>query len=172
MMEEKRNEILRFIISRFDHYFNLANIKASLLLTINGVLIGVAFSTYLNLFNKAIRPGLKTCVQIGFSMSVILVLISAYFALKVIFAFLKSGKRSLDYHSLVFFGSIQEIEREIFVKKFQETSLDEINKDLIEQAHVLSSGLYKKYKHLNIAVVLTGLGFLFSVLTGIVIYWS
>ncbi len=52
-MSDSKNDTIRFVISRYDAYFNLANIKASLLVTTNGVLLGVAITAFISLYEKS-----------------------------------------------------------------------------------------------------------------------
>jgi len=171
-MGDSKNETIRFVISRYDAYFNLANVKASLLVTTNGVLLGVAITAFISLYEKSSHLEWITQIKVLLSLSVLFILLSSYNSLKVIFSYLKTGNRCADYHSFIFFGSVREIERNTYVEKFGSLSDQELLNDLIEQAHILAVGLSKKYLNLNYSTIYTGISVLLICIVGLVLYWS
>ena len=170
-MDSEKYNAITFVISRYDTYFNLANIKASLLITTNAVLLGVAISSYIALLEKYPLIAGSWYIKSGMTASIALIIISCFFSLKVIFSFLSSGNRTADYHSLVFFGSVCEMKRKTFITKFKEQTASELLTDLSEQAHILSCGLHEKYKNLNRSTIFCGLSILLPSSMSILIYW-
>lgn len=68
--------------------------------------------------------------------------ILTFFALKVVFSFLKSGNVQSEYRSFIYFGSIKEMKKEEFVNAFKASSADELRDDALQQIYLLSSVLY------------------------------
>ena len=157
-MSEGRTSWEQYILTRFDGYFNLANLKASLIIPSNAVLLGVALSGFFGMTTPSGAPPHSVVVRIMVSVSIVLLLISTGCALTVVFSFLKPGSRTLDCHSLIFFGSIRRVQRETFVEKFESASESDMSRDALEQIRLLADALHKKFVWQNAAVVTTGLG--------------
>jgi hypothetical protein len=137
----------KFIIDRFDHYFDSVNNKGNYYLTLNAFLIGAVFTAYLT-FNPALH---FNNVLIGLmSLSIVLGVASIIVTQLAVNPFLKSGN-SAKHQSLIYFGSISSMKESEFINDFvcqQETN---IQKDMLTQVHHLAEGLTNKYKKLNIA---------------------
>ena len=170
-MSEDRKSWEQYILTRFDGYFNLANLKASLIIPSNAVLLGVALSGFSGLIANSGPQPQSITVRIMVSISIGLLLLSSGCALSVVFSFLKPGSRNLDYHSLIFFGSIRKVQRETFIERFDNASESDLSHDALEQIRLLSDALHKKFVWQNAAVVTTGLGIAFLSIAALVACW-
>ena len=126
------------ILTRLDNQFGIANIKASLLVTTKAVLVATAFDLVKKVQNieKSIAFDFVSLLTIG------IFVILTFFALKVVFSFLKSGNVQSEYRSFIYFGSIKEMKKEEFVNAFKASSADELRDDALQQIYLLSSVLY------------------------------
>lgn len=137
----------KFIIDRFDHYFDSANNKGNYYLTLNGFLIGAVFTGYLTFnstihFNNVLIGLMSLCIMLGVASIVMTQL--------AVNPFLKSGN-STKYQSLMFFGSIAGMKEHEFMKDFSAQEPDDVDKDVQQQIYQLAKGLDGKYRKLNIA---------------------
>ena len=171
-MEINKEELARFSITRMDGYFNVSNVKASLLITTNAVIMGTSVTSYLSLIDNVSLPSVIPYIKFGLSLTVILAIISTVFSLQVIFSYLKSGSRTLKYHSLIFFGSISQLDEETYIEEFSKASDEDHLNDILRQVYVLSRGLESKFKNVNRSVVFSGLSILMLAISGMLIYWG
>ena len=155
--ESFKSKFLWETIRRFDHYIATTNTKSSMILAFDGLVIGsilLKFNTVTNLFAPSERGMtlaviLLCCLGITSSLSLV-------YAFRVINPFLKSGNVAGDYHSLLFFGSITDLTKEIYDKKIDELDEQKAQGDLKSQSFVLARGLALKMRDLR-----SSIGFIF-----------
>lgn len=137
-MEKER---LRFCMTRFDHYYDSVNNKATVFLTYNTFIVGVLVASY-SFFLEKIDCNLF--VNIFYIVIIIVGLISMLFTISATKPFF-----SRDTPSLHYFLSISEISKDEFSQKSELLSDEEELSDLRTQVHQLSIGLAKKFKMLR-----------------------
>lgn len=157
-MEPYTLKTAKFILGRFDSYFSLANIKAALVLPANAVLFGTTIAVYQVTFSNS-ASALTPCMRSLLTAAIVAAVISSVCALVVTLSFLKTGNRAGEYLSLVFFGSIRSMDRDVFTKQFLEATESDLSADVLEQIHLLSDALHTKYLWLNWAVTICVLGY-------------
>lgn len=139
-------EHMKFLIGRFDHYYDSANNKGSFYIGINTFILGgicVGFSSYC----KNVQLGMCTCV-----VAIILLVTcfaSIFYTLLAMTPFLKINFGSNTDDSLVFFGGITKYEEADFHLRFRNQLDNEIIEDYQNQIYTLSKGLNDKYKWLQ-----------------------
>ena len=148
-------QLLPFMISRIDSYFQLVTLKASLIFPSNLILLalivgGVPIGT-------PEGPGLPTTSVLFAVISASAVLLSMVFCARAAGAFLK-GTQSGDEGSLIFFGTIAEGTSAQFLKKAKGKDLGDLDEDLAGQIHLLSGCLYRKFQDVNRSIFFLLLG--------------
>jgi len=136
LIEDEKIELLKYNISRFDHYYASVNFKSSFLVVGNITILGFLLN------NK-----IDFCI---FDILIFLILGSLFFVLLAIKPYLKPYQGS---NSILFFNDIANNEH-IFKNKIKNLSKNEYILDLQEQTFILSMGLKNKFSHLNKATIL------------------
>lgn len=144
-----RYDFLKASIVRYDGYYNLAAVKASLLLTSNAIFLAPALG----------EKGQLLGIVAGSSGSRILVVVSALaslvsiaFAALVIASFLTGRTWQHERRSLAFSESVAATTVDDYAKGVTEVSEDELLADLSRLAHLLASGLSSKFRYVNISL--------------------
>jgi hypothetical protein len=140
----------RFIIGRYDHYYDSINNKSAFFLSLNtfvvaGIVAIVASKEDLFRQNDRLSCMMFLILILGF-ISIVLTLLAAIPYLK--------GKIDKDSWSLIFFCSISNQGFKEFTDKLASTSDSELEKDYACQAYLLASGLKYKFKMLKAAGIL------------------
>lgn len=151
-------ERLKFTIQRIDHYYSGVNFKGSFFLGVNTFLLGGCLASLQS--DSLDQIGLQ--VGINFLLIALTSLLSIAYVLWAILPFLKNGK-SYDYESLIFFGSIAEMDFGKFNSNLEKTEEDEFEKDLTRQIHTLSVGLKKKFLRIRTAGITLFISILLSI---------
>lgn len=141
-------EHAKFIISRFDHYYESINNKSTFYIALNTFIFGGICVGYLSLYNK-IKQDATTP---AFLISLLLLSfcwLSIYFTIIALKPFLKDKDQSKEIPSLIFFGGIARHELAYFEEKFNKLDDAAALSDLVQQVHCLAQGLDKKYKKLK-----------------------
>jgi hypothetical protein len=138
------SEHLRFLMSRYDQHFDSVNNKGNFLLTFNTFIFGAIIVSYKDIIQLIHSECLKGWMNLCLLIFVILSLVSLALIIKAIYPFLDSKPTSLLY-----FGSIASMKKDIFINKFRDQEEAEIQEDFFDQLHQLSTGLIKKYKNLS-----------------------
>lgn len=138
MNENDKITLLKYNMSRFDHYYTSINFKSSFLILSNVTILGFVFSRSTN--ENAISLTLSTLLA-GFSI---------FFVLLAIKPFLKSysGK-----DSVLFFGDIKNQGDDFKIKIQNMTEINYID-DLINQNMILAQGLKYKFEMLNCGTII------------------
>jgi len=144
-----RYDFLKASIVRYDGYYNLAAVKASLLLTSNAIFLAPALG----------EKGQLLGIIAGSSGSRILVIISALaslvsiaFAALVIGSFLTRRQWHHERHSLAFSESVAATPVDDYARAVAEVSEADLLADLSRLAHLLASGLTSKFRYVNISL--------------------
>lgn len=140
-MEKDR---LIYTISRFDHYFESVNNKTALYIAINTFVIGGILAGYVNV-NKCVQE--YTAI---FNVILSLILGLGLITL-IILVFASIPYFSKKPNSLFYFGTIGSLPKDNFIEQSKTYDLKDELKDLRNQVHVLSKGLNKKFKRLQLS---------------------
>ncbi|WP_419333369.1 Pycsar system effector family protein [Aliarcobacter butzleri] len=132
MKNEEKIQLLKFNISRFDHYYASVNFKSSFLVLGNLSLFSFLF------LNKTGVNGV--CIILSSVLSVL----SLVFTLLAIAPYLKGN---INYRSNIFFGEIAN--KTDFKNDIENLQEKDYLDDLIEQNKYLSIGLKNKFELLN-----------------------
>ncbi|MDK2042368.1 Pycsar system effector family protein [Aliarcobacter butzleri] len=132
MKNEEKIQLLKFNISRFDHYYASVNFKSSFLVLGNLSLFSFLF------LNKTGVNGV--CIILSSVLSVL----SLVFTLLAIAPYLKGN---INYRSNIFFGEIAN--KTDFKNDIENLQEKDYLDDLVEQNKYLSIGLKNKFELLN-----------------------
>jgi hypothetical protein len=160
------------LLTRLDSYFALASVKAALILPADAVLLAVTAAGVYQLRSSATTVALGLPVKLALVATLASALASVAFALLVTAAFLKSGNRTGDYASMVFFGSIKSMERHTFTRTFAESDTENFADDVLQQVHLLSAALHDKYVLLNWSAVFCVVGYAALAVAAFVMLWG
>jgi hypothetical protein len=136
----------KFIVERFDHYYDGVNNKGSFYIGLNTFIFGGICVGYLSLHDKV---DANIWLWMLFGALIIFNILSILFTVKALMPFLKDNNERGDVPSMIYFGGIARHEVSYFKEKFQNSTTDSMLEDLVEQAHCLAKGLMIKYKNLR-----------------------
>ncbi len=138
LTETEKIDMLKYNISRYDHYFASVNFKSSFLVLGNITILGFVLSnrTHINDYTFYV-----------------LVLLIASSLITVLLAIKPYIKRYDGKASVVFFNDIANISSTAYREKMSKLSQDEYIRDLEEQVLALTKGLTRKFLYLNIATI-------------------
>jgi len=139
----KRSELL---FTRFDKYFDSVNSKGTLYLAINTFFIG-AVMTNIDKLSTMFEMTEEVITFIILFLS--LCLASTVFVLLAINPFLNSGTKNGSPSSIFFYGSIAKYEKEVFIRRLQGITEEELSNDVGSQIYCLAEGLCYKYSKLK-----------------------
>lgn len=138
LTETEKIDMLKYNISRYDHYFASVNFKSSFLVLGNITILGFVLS------NR---------IQINDYTFYALVLLIASSLITVLLAIKPYLKRYDGKASVVFFNDIANISSTAYRENMSKLLQSEYTQDLEEQVHVLAKGLTRKFLYLNIATI-------------------
>lgn len=148
-MDDKiKYDHLKFLIGRFDHYYDAINSKGSFYIGLSTFLFGGIIVGYTSLHT-----------QIGndiFIWTLMLLMMSCCF-LSIIYTIWALKPYTKDNHvndsnkSLIFFGGIAKHTANFFTQKINAETDETILHDMTRQVHCLSIGLTVKYKRLKLS---------------------
>jgi len=151
-MTPKENiDELKFIIGRYDHFYDNVNNKANLYLTINLFILGSIIAGYSALFAEASAP--DWVQYLLFVPTLAFNLLSFIFVLLAIRPFTKKHQTT---ESLIFYRDVCNQEDQSLQQKWNDFSVTDWQCDLQMQAKVLADGLRAKFENLNIATFFIG----------------
>ena len=145
-----RYDFLKTAIARYDSYYNLAAVKASLLLTSNAIFLAPALGEKGLLLGVVAAGGATRALIIAAAMASLL---SMAFAAMVIASFL-SGRRIhfFERPSLAFSESVAATPVDAYVQGIAALGEEEAIADLSRLAHLLASSLAGKFRYLNLSL--------------------
>ena len=135
---EQKVEMLKYNISRFDHYYASVNFKSSFLVIGNITILGFLLTSR-NQINDYI-----------FYCHILLITTSLIFVLLAIKPYLKSYTAS---KGLIFFNDISNMKNFMFKYKISFLSKKNYLDDLKQQTYSLAKGLKTKFLYLNISTI-------------------
>lgn len=138
LSKNEKIDVLKYNISRFDHYYASVNFKSSFLVIGNITILGVILSSQDKLDNYILYVHL------------LLIASSLIFVLLAIRPYLKSNKTDI---SVIFFEEIANSTKEKYSEKIKLLTQRKYIKDLNDQTYFLAKGLQRKFLYLNIATV-------------------
>jgi hypothetical protein len=139
-------EHAKFIIERFDHYYDGVNNKGTFYIGLNTFIFGGICVGYLSLHDKVTTDFFLWLI---FAALVICNALSIFFTLIALMPFLKDNHNNQELPSMVYFGGIARHEVPYFKEKFNNADDTSMLDDLVQQAHCLAKGLDGKYKKLK-----------------------
>lgn len=155
MEQDQSIETLKFIIERYDSYFNSVNIKARFLIGL-ATFIVATFIYKINYFTNSLSNDCLIYLQY---VLIGIVLITCFFIIyKVsasVFPYLENDiSDSKKSTSLIFFEDVAKIDdAEVYKEKFYEDEHYDLEVDLAEQVLILARGLNKKFKRIREATI-------------------
>lgn len=147
---DSKYEHAKFLIERFDHYFDTINNKGAFYIGLNTFILGGLCIGY---------TGMMARVAAGFLFWSLLIfifclcLISIVYTIKAITPYMKDNQSNDDNASLVYFGGIAKHELNYFIEKFQAQNEAAVITDMTRQAHCLAMGLDQKFRWLKTASI-------------------
>ena len=145
---QTRYDFLKTSIARYDSYYHLAAVKASLLLTSNAVLLAPALGQRGRLHELLAGGGIAAGLIVA---SALLSLLSVGFAAAVLASTL-TRRDAIHYHSLMFTESVAESTADAHERGIRRLTENRIIDDLSHLAHLLAGGITPKYRYINIAL--------------------
>ncbi|NNV53867.1 Pycsar system effector family protein [Limnovirga soli] len=145
---EIKYEHTKFLIERFDHYFDSVNNKGAFYIGLNTFIFSGISIGYTSISNNIE----KTCIFWLFLISIFsLCILSIIYTLRAITPFMKDNHANDDKVSLIYFGGIAKYELGRFMEKYEGETESSIILDMTRQAHSLAKGLATKFNFLRIA---------------------
>ena len=144
MLDMDRIELAHKELQRISVWINNADTKAGILLALNGGLLTLFVSDLENAKN-VLGYGVYEVIMLIFLGSLAY---SVYCAIRVLLPDITIKSDKL----LFFFGTIQEIPRNEFVRQFQTQSEVEITVELLDQVHVNATIATNKFQNLKSSI--------------------
>lgn len=144
----------RFIINRFDHYFDSINNKGVFYITINTFLLGALLSQ----IGLVIKSGNDSWWIYAFVFGLILMNISSTI-LTILSINPFKGPKCDEPSSLIYYNDIACRDVNKFKAEYEIQTEESMNGDFANQVHQLAVGLKKKFDRLRYAGVLLLLQF-------------
>lgn len=141
-------EHTKFIIERFDHYYDTVNSKGSFYIGINTFILGGICAGYITLYDKMHAP-ISLWLWVFLFLLFVFCISSTLCTIRAITPYSKDNHSGINKPSLMYFGGIAKHELCYFKEKFNEQDDQATLNDVIQQAHSLAKGLEKKFKYLK-----------------------
>jgi hypothetical protein len=140
-------DIAKLNLDRIDKYINLANIKAALMLPANGLLLTLIYNKGPDLIAE--HQDCAAFYKVILGLAILSSVSSFILASVVVKAFLK-GKFNPSYKkSMIYFGSIEEMDLYNFIEDLKGQTLDTFTDDIAGQVHILTKALKTKFVLFN-----------------------
>ena len=146
-----RYDFLKSLVARYDSYYNLAAVKASLLLTSNAIFLAPSLGERSPWLQLA-RPGGPSHVLVVVSM--LLSLLSMIAAALVIASWLSRSGAIVRRHSLAFSESVATYSADDYAGQVGIATRKAVIDDLARLAHLMASNLTSKFRYVNISLVM------------------
>lgn len=162
MQAEKKIEMLRHTMDRYDHYYDSVNNKGNLFLTLNTFLLGGIITGY-----YSVKSDISEQFDVLFFvwLALILCILSIAYTLWSIIPYLSHQADSVS-GSTINFNNVANISTNSFQTLFNGLTEDRCIEDYTHQVHLLAIGLLKKFTRLRIATYLLAGCFLCIVVIG------
>ncbi|WP_026461374.1 Pycsar system effector family protein [Adhaeribacter aquaticus] len=141
---------LKFIIGRYDAYANAVNTKGSFLLAFNSFAAGGYIIKYLDLVDK-LRDQciLLAWFQVISALFIISSILSIWLSIKAVYPSLDSGNLRGAYQSLIYFGSVSELDQSTFLTEIAKQDEAGTIDDLSRQSHQVARIVNKKFAYIS-----------------------
>ncbi len=151
----------KFIINRYDFFYDTINSKSNFYLAINTFIIGAIMTGYPTLNKQYHFEGIMRIIPI---IILLLNLAAIVYTLLAVKPFLsKKG------NSLIFFNNVAEKHPLEFISQFRKVTKKELIIDSVSQVHELACGLKNKFHKINWATNLIAMQFLLIMLFAIIL---
>lgn len=138
---EQLSEEIKFIVGRYDHYYEGINSKSNLYLALNTFIIGGAITGFVSLRTEVDLCGV---LNILFFIELAICLGSILFTLSAVKPFF--GKKKIRITpSVYYFDAVANQDLDDYKARCLTQSPKELTEDLISQAHQLAKGLKQKF---------------------------
>lgn len=165
---ESQLKLLQLDLQRLDTYFNLATVKASLIIPANAVLIGLTMGNQEDYSKLLAGTSWSWLTNVTFIGIMLTAGISTVLSMLVVKAFLRGGETPGGYSSLIYFGSIKKMTVEAFIEKVEAVSEKDFIEDLARQVHLLSNSLTTKFQLTNWSIYFLALAIIQTLLVAFV----
>lgn len=145
MEKEKKMELLKHLMTRFDGLISTVNTKAGFYVVLSTFIISTCVTGYIN---WADRLQLNWFYKGVIILCVVASLLCIFLIALAVNPNLKTGNGK-DYKSLLFFGPIRQMKESEFEKAFMEANEDTLMHDYSVQVYTLSELLCFKYAMLK-----------------------
>lgn len=164
MNNSDKENLLKFIMGRFDPYYESINNKGNVYLTLNTFILGGVLAGYF-----WVRQQIKLECTHDYLLIIFLVfnLFSISTTLLALKPYLKSYAKTSK--SILFFNDIASIQLTDFIIKIENIDENKINEDLVSQVYLLAKGLRRKFLLLNISTWIIGLEIITIIIFGFLI---
>lgn len=162
MTATEKCETLKYIISRYDHYYDSVNNKGNVYLTVNLFILGSVIASYYTLSSSWV---LNNASHITAVILIILNLTSVYYTLTAIRPHLNT-KNDNHTGSLIYFGDVADYHKGQHIERWDNLAIDGLYNDLRTQVHLLAAGLSMKFQNLRKATLFISL----QILAAVVLY--
>lgn len=150
LTNEKLVEQSKYLITRYDSYFNQINIKSNFLLVFNTFIC----TSVLVIYENVLKDMVSDYSRVAFLLCLIILFVVAIIAIGILmrtaFPFLKPSSSIDENTSLIFYGSVAERPFSAFQLEFQNLTSEVLLNDYKSQIHILATGLTGKYRNLRI----------------------
>lgn len=136
----------KFLIDRFDHYYDTVNNKGSFYIGLNTFILGGLCAGYISIENKVEQ---SFCFWVLLISIFILCITSIIYTISALSPFIKDNANGDDIPSLIFFGGIAKHNLNTFLEKINNESIETMQDDMYRQVHCLANGLNSKFKKLK-----------------------
>jgi hypothetical protein len=143
----------KFIISRYDHYYESINSKSNLYLALNTFIVGGIISGYYTI-EKQLH--FDWYLKYLFYLILLVNILAIYFTISGLRPFLKRRINNSN-NSLYYFGDVAKFSISNYNKSFKCVSEQDLLDDATYQIHHLATGLNKKFNRINVASILIGI---------------
>jgi hypothetical protein len=140
-------EEIKFIIGRYDHYFEGINSKGNLYLALNTFIIGGVITGF---FSLRVTENLCQILNVLFFVEVLICLGSILFTLSAVNPFLEKRKNKNAF-SIYYFADVASQNLDDYKARCLNQTSVELKDDLIGQAYQLAKGLKQKFFRIKIA---------------------
>jgi len=144
----EKYEHAKFLIERFDHYYDNINNKGAFYIGLNMLILSGIVIGYTSFYDK-VHPTLLIWVLL--LLQFVFCLVSIAFTIFAIKPYSKDNHANDDNPSLLYFGGIAKHECVHFKEKFIAQQRDDLLQDIVQQVHSLARGLTTKFTRLKFA---------------------
>lgn len=157
-MNEEQKFLLEKNLGRFDSFINTVNAKAAFLVSFNTFILGAVLLRHDSVLAEFSLPCLSTAVAVLLGLCLISVAYAIAQAFFAVSPFLKRVSTDEAQGTLLFFGSVAQLDLGAYGEKIRNIQGADIVEDLIGQTHVLATGAEYKYGRLKKAITATLVG--------------